>query len=94
MGVSQLKLIFTYYNLEHCSTIENMNQLFTTSTTEEPHQGRQLLKPEFILSMKNRLQRLFDKWLSGEFVCVCKFFYISNSVYVKFTNNERIHCAF
>lgn len=65
LGVSQLKLIYAYYNLEHSAVLTG-SEMLDQSALHEEFQGQQLLKPEFILSTKNRLKNVFDKWLHGK----------------------------
>ncbi|XP_052275462.1 anaphase-promoting complex subunit 1-like isoform X2 [Dreissena polymorpha] len=63
MGISQLKLIFAYYNMEHSLTLEGGSHLFQTVGSEE-FQGRQLLKPDFILAVSSKLKNIFHKRLT------------------------------
>ncbi|KAK3580765.1 hypothetical protein CHS0354_023054 [Potamilus streckersoni] len=66
LGITQLKLIFAYYS--HAPQ-ELFNKQVTTQPTQ-PNQrqeqktshSKQLLKPEFLISVKNRLERIFDQW--------------------------------
>ncbi|XP_053374220.1 anaphase-promoting complex subunit 1-like [Mercenaria mercenaria] len=72
LGVSQLKLIYAYYNLEHSSVLTG-TEMLDQSAIQEEFQGQQLLKPEFILSMKNRLKNVLDKWLNENLSVLVKY---------------------
>ncbi|XP_060553030.1 anaphase-promoting complex subunit 1-like [Ruditapes philippinarum] len=72
LGISQLKLIFAYYNLEH-SSVPTGNEMLDHSGVHEEFQGQQLLKPEFILSTKNRLKDVLDKWLQENLSVLVKY---------------------
>ncbi|WAR18257.1 APC1-like protein [Mya arenaria] len=72
LGISQLKLIYAYYNLEHSTTLQGTNSLFHT-TTEEEFQGKQLLKPDFILAVTSKLKKVFQNWLQGNEGCLLRY---------------------
>ena len=68
-GVCQLKLIYAYYSLRHSAIAANITEVRGQSGEETIKEG-QLLKPEFLLSLKNRLEQVFDKWQKGNSCCM------------------------
>ena len=65
LSVSQLKLIFAYYRLQNNDLFSDVTADLTGARSEKSSEGEQLLKPEFLLSLKNRLECVFDKWQTG-----------------------------
>ncbi|KAL3875250.1 hypothetical protein ACJMK2_038174 [Sinanodonta woodiana] len=59
IGITQLKLIFAYYS--HAPH-ELFDKPATSQVTQESNHSKQLLKLEFLISVKNRLERIFDQW--------------------------------
>ena len=65
LGICQLKLIHAYYSLQHHDITTDITEVRGHDGGGESFKGQQLLKPEFLLSLKNRLEKVFDKWQNG-----------------------------
>ena len=72
LSVCQLKLIFAYYRHQNNDLFSDITADLTGVKVKKSAEGGQLLKPEFLMSLKNRLESVFDKWQTGtgNFVCI------------------------
>ena len=68
LGVCQLKLIHAYYSAFNSRTDTADMRNMKMHTVENNLKRKQLLKPEFLISLKNRIEKVFDKWECGMYV--------------------------